>query len=267
MSHLSDLYNHSAANTARHSTAFMAALTAKELAAAYTEGVRDAPRRHQCNKAYFVGHAGLPSCRDGSTRREEHLAIAIFNRFRGEERLAITSGRTLRMLDYQLPLKARQGDKGVGKVDLFAVDDDGRPVVLELKVESPRSRSCNDTPLRAFLEALAYTSIVEANIGDIATELRERRGVDLKVVRPDTVVLAPIAYWTQLEAMSVMAGWRPIAERLFGEVADALQLNVDLLALHHGPLTMGSKDTQPLLIGPCTTEQIMSLTGRRTAGA
>lgn len=267
MSCLRDLYNHPSANAAGQCTAFMAALTAKELIAAYTEGVRGAPRRHQCDKFYFVEHSGRPSGREGSNRREEHLAIAIFNRFRGDERLEITSGRTLRVLDYQLPLKARQADKGVGKVDLFAVDDDAWPVVIELKVESPRPRSCNDTPLRAILEALAYASIVEANIGDIAHELRKRRAVDIKMVRPDIVVLGTSAYWTQLESMSVMAGWRSIAERLFGEVADALQLNIDLLALNHGPFTMGSKIAEPLLVGPFTTQQIMSLGGRRRARA
>src|SRR5437870_3007098 len=99
MSRLRDLYNHPSANAASQFSAFMAALTTNEVVAAYTEAVRDAPRRHQCNKAYFVGHAGRPSGGDVSNRREEHLAIAIFNRFRDEERLAITSGRTLRMLD------------------------------------------------------------------------------------------------------------------------------------------------------------------------
>ena len=44
------------------------------------------------------------------------------------------------MLYYQFPLKAKQADKGIGKVDLRGATDRGRLIVIELKVK-PEKKS------------------------------------------------------------------------------------------------------------------------------
>jgi hypothetical protein len=47
-------------------------------------------------------------------------------------------GSSLRLLDYQVPLKARQDDAGTGKIDLLGVTEVGevgRFVVVELKID------------------------------------------------------------------------------------------------------------------------------------
>ena len=90
-----------------------------------------------------------------------------------------------------MPLKARQGDRGVGKVDLFAAVDGRLPCVVELKVAGESARG--DTPLRALLEGLAYCAIVEANAADIASEFAEQHVVSAS--RPTLVVMAPDNYW------------------------------------------------------------------------
>ncbi|MFT5153547.1 MAG: hypothetical protein ACI841_003548 [Planctomycetota bacterium] len=52
-------------------------------------------------------------------------------------------GRPLELIHYQTPLKARQDDAGLGKVDLFGLLDARLPCLVELKVRG------GDTPLRA----------------------------------------------------------------------------------------------------------------------
>ena len=86
------------------------------------------------------------------------------------------------MLHYQFPLKAKQADKGIGKVDLLGATDRGHPIVIELKVK-PEKRSGGadargDTPLRALMEGLRYAAIVEANLDVLAREAKSRFSVE-----------------------------------------------------------------------------------------
>ena len=48
------------------------------------------------------------------------------------------------MLYYQFPLKAKQADKGIGKVDLRGATDRGRLIVIELKVKSEKKSGGSD---------------------------------------------------------------------------------------------------------------------------
>ena len=66
-----------------------------------------------------------------------------------------------RFLDYQVPLKAKRADYGIGKVDLLGVTDRGRLIVVELKY--PRSGR-GDSPAQALMAGLRYAAIVEANL-------------------------------------------------------------------------------------------------------
>ena len=77
-------------------------------------------------------------------------------------------GGSIELLDYQVPLKARRSDAGVGKIDIFGLNDSAIPVVIELKV---LGKGTPDTPLRALLEGLAYAAIVEANESAFRSEI------------------------------------------------------------------------------------------------
>jgi len=104
----------------------------------------EAPQRQN---AYFVDtHNGVASGGAQSNRREEHLAIALFNESRANKRFNLPDGRDLEFIDYQTPLKDKQSDKGIGKVDLFAVIDNETPAIIELKVDG-KNGSLADTPL------------------------------------------------------------------------------------------------------------------------
>jgi hypothetical protein len=97
----------------------------------------------------------------------------------------------LDLLDYQVPLKARQADRGIGNIDLLGVTASGRIAVVELKVTSSSSKG--DNPLRALLESLAYCAIVEANAPDISSEIENTFISDTAAGRPDLVVMGPTA--------------------------------------------------------------------------
>lgn len=61
-----------------------------------------------------------------------------------------------KIIDYQVPLKNKQSDKGVGKIDLLSRDDEGKCVyILELKREDN-----SETMLRCVLEAYTYLCTV-----------------------------------------------------------------------------------------------------------
>lgn len=124
------------------------------LAHAYKDLVRFAPRRHDRGKRYLHGRSGVTSSGTSSNRREEHLAVALYNASRGGAAFVLPDQRQLEIIDYQMPLKARRDDRRIGKVDLFAVVDGRLPCVVELKTASESARG--DTPLRALLEGLAY---------------------------------------------------------------------------------------------------------------
>ena len=98
-----------------------------------------------------------------------------------------------RFLDYQVPLKAKQADCGIGKIDLLGVTDRGRLIVVELKY--PRSGR-GDSPQHALMEGLRYAAIVEANLEPLASEAGKRFGVKVDDKMPPIVqVLGPGSWW------------------------------------------------------------------------
>ena len=98
----------------------LASIDPDALCAEYTALRQAAPRRSLAGKTYFVGHTGVASAAGGSNRLEEHSAIALTNLRRRWPR---PEGDWFRILDYQVPLKARQTDASIGKVDLLGVTD------------------------------------------------------------------------------------------------------------------------------------------------
>jgi len=82
-----------------------------------------------------------------TNREEENLAKYLFNQLQGKVKLPDNIGT---IIDYQVPLKNTQRDKGVGKIDLLSVN--GNDIfVLELKREGT-----DETMLRCVLEAYTY---------------------------------------------------------------------------------------------------------------
>ena len=109
-----------------------------------------APSRSARDKRYFVGHDGHPQAKNPGSPSEKHLAIALWRR---KARWPRAASGWMCLLDYQFPLKARRSDACLGEVDLLGATDEGRLVVIELKV-SRKNGSPGDTPLLALMEGL-----------------------------------------------------------------------------------------------------------------
>ena len=199
---------------------------------------RCAPRRSNQNKRYFVRHDGKLPTAARSNRDEEHLAIALWNLNKCWPRL--DDGR-FRLLDYQLPLKARRSDKGIGKVDLLGVTDQGRLMVIELKVKPRGESNRGDSPAAALIQGLRYAAIVEANLNVIAAEVESCLGdrfndVTILEESPIVQILAPKSWWRGWLELSTLTRnasgrWEPEFSKLTRDVEKRLGVTVECMAL------------------------------------
>ncbi len=124
-------------------------------------------------------------------RREEHIAIALCNLCQNHRGFAVGNNH-LNFLDYQIPLKARRTDSGIGKVDIIGYCTGDTICVCEVKAELSK-----DTPLAMLLEGLTYTAIIEANMHAIAQEIYGRYGYRVGAARPLLLLLAEVEYWVR----------------------------------------------------------------------
>ena len=199
---------------------------------------RCAPRRVDNHKRYFVGHDGNLSTANRSNREEERLAIALWNLNKCWPYL--DDGR-FRLLDYQFPLYAQQSDKGIGEVDLLGVTNQGRLMVIELKVKPKRKNARGDSPASALMQGLRYAAIVEANISVIAAEVESCSGdrfKDVSIVEetPIVQILAPKSWWRgwfELGASTRKAAghWEPEFSKLIHDVEKRLRVAIECMAL------------------------------------
>jgi len=153
-----------------------------------------APRRHARGMRYLVdGHNGIPSSGSHSNRGEEHLALALFNRYGPRQTpMRIAKGAALSFLDYQVPLKARQGDVGLGKVDLLAIENPNHLAVVELK---HAGKGTADNPVKAAVQGLAYAANIEANRTEICEEISKRHRITVVYAPLLVIVMADAPYW------------------------------------------------------------------------
>jgi hypothetical protein len=253
--YLLDLYSTKHVNHKGGLAEIIAGLDIGALVAGYHDLRAAAPARHSRNKAYLVdNHDGVPSTGASTNRREEHLALALWNDQR--DGLLLPDGEALSLIDYQVPLKARRSDAGVGKLDLLGVLANSLCVV-ELKV-APNSGS-GDTPLRAFLEALAYCAIVEANMADIIGELEGKHSVAAILEKPCLVVIAPDDYWAGWCEGRATGRWWAALRQLASQVATELGVVCHFLALQGAEFQVGLNGNKPRLLSQCDVTEIDAL--------
>lgn len=205
------------------------------LATAYCEQRASAPRRGQ---GYLSPtRKGVTSSGDCSNRTEEHLAIGLF--LQGE--LGLPSGESLKLFDYQFPLKAVRADAGIGKVDLLGLYQDGTLAVVELKIAG----NAEDRRI-ALLEGLIYAAVIEANVERIAAEIEATRNVRVTRAGPRIVVVGPPLYWSEANVFPQLAEF----EALTVKVAEAIGIDIVLLCLQDADgLVFGRNGCPPQLHG------------------
>ena len=194
-----------------------------------------APRR----ASYFVGHSGVPSSSGWTNRREEHVAIALAGL---DVQWPLGDGSLVRFLDYQVPLKSRRADLGIGKIDLLGLSETGRLVVTELKVVG-ESGGNSDAPVTALMEALRYAAIVQANQQTIADEIGSLLGLLVSPEPPLLLILGERAWWDRWSCGITTAG---LAERIGAE----LGLSIEFASLEGLNLAYGLDGEKPRLDPP-----------------
>ena len=177
-------------------------------------------------KRYAKGLKYLPDkpehdFKKGSNRVEEHLAIALWYKFRKPEALFLQNGNKIEFLDHQVPLKSVRPDKGVGKVDILGLIDDERLAIIELKVKG-------GTPLGATLEALVYAAMIKANMEDISKELQSSGYPSLKRVPPEIIILGRSDYWKAFNKGD--QNWRKLKPTL-SNIARTLSMTIQFIEL------------------------------------
>ena len=187
------------------------------LAEEYSEVRRLAPQRHKRDpqKLYLVDHIGSDKPPYPDPFSEKRRAFNLWKAARSGKLMELPSGGVLEILDYETPLTARQSE-GVGEIDLFGLIDDRLMAVIELKIL--RKGGDADTPLHAFLEALAYCAIVEKNASDIACEVDNMFKKTVDAGPPNLVVMAPEDYWSKFLNHPKAGEWLPILINLASEI-------------------------------------------------
>ena len=217
---------------ARGLDAAIAAVNIATLAAEYHALRGCAPQRARWGKEYFVGHKRTPGG-DASNRREEQLALALCDR---SARWPWPGGDWLRPLDYQFPLKARQNDAGIGKIDLLGVTDVGRLVVVELKVDG-KGGSRSNPPPAALMEALRYAAILQANQSIIASEAKAK--FDALVsdeALPAIMLLGTEAWWQSWLTLRAAGSWPAAFVCLLNQIETQIGIPVRCMATTQGKL-------------------------------
>ena len=224
----------------------LACINPDALCAEYRALVECAPHRSERGKRYFVlGHDGVTESAGQSNRREEHYAIALFQL---GARWPRSNGGWFSLLDYQVPLKARQGDSGIGKIDLVGATDKGRLIVSELKVQPSSGRG--EAPPVGLMEGLRYAAIVEANLDVFAKEAKECFDVTIINASPIIQLLAPLEWWNGwLNLPRQTSGdWKAAFVRLTRDVEAKLDITVECIALDKAGLNDdGTFDGMPAL--------------------
>ncbi|SEF15179.1 hypothetical protein SAMN05444161_9203 [Rhizobiales bacterium GAS191] len=117
------------------------------------------------NGRYFMENRGKALSAPRTNRNEERLAKEL----KGQQTLALPDGDELRLLDYQVPLKAVRSDK-IGKIDLVGLTQDKQLALVELKIGES-----DENPRIALLELLTYWAVVRGNLASINGELAARQ--------------------------------------------------------------------------------------------
>lgn len=188
-----------------------------------------APSRHSRDKLYFVPGHDLLVADESDKPLETHLQRAMTGKM-----LKVGGLPSVRLLDYEVPLKTFQADPKLGEADLFGVEEDGRHVVLELKVL--RYDGTYDSPLRALLEGLTHSAVLTANHAAISEELkRDDRGFGLTVDWEEApeglrlIIAAPSDYWQAVEGAD--SEWLNVANSVVQSIVEGVGIEVQLVDL------------------------------------
>ncbi len=239
-------------------------LTGEILDGHYRREVENAPRRAEAGKKYFGSHPKPPNGRRNG-KDPEHLAMALLRAARGgdESVFELPEGGVVTLIDYQVPMATAAVDKslgdkdpnrGIGKVDLLGLLPDDRLAVVVCKyVPASATRGgTGDTPLRALLEGLALTAMVDANRDAIGAEVKAATGRSVSAEAPALILLGAKRYWEICRKREAQKGaaWIRELERIGREVPEVTGVEILYLGIEvEGDPGWDYDDEGPVLSG------------------
>ena len=130
-----------------------------------------------------AGHNGESSFdfekRPKGERREEKIAHAMYCQYKDNPTVF---GK---LLDYQIPLKNTNADKGLGKIDLLSAMDGEKPGSQKIYFLELKKDGSTETLLRCILEVYTYSKIID----------KEKLCKDFSLVYDNCeFVVAPLVY-------------------------------------------------------------------------
>ncbi len=193
-----------------------------EVVDAYYRSVARAPQRPLESKPFLGGHDGRGGA--AASSREKVAAKAIYN----SHQPLVVLNESVTVLDYEVPLRARQADKEIGEIDLLGLNSSHRPWIIELKI-APNT----DTPLKALFQALRYSAILDANRRAITNEIRSRHDVPDLTWPGVIAVAADSPYWQQWD--NPKAGdWLPALRDLAHQIT--AETGIEIVLVDLGPV-------------------------------
>ena len=205
-----------------------------ELHDEFRELIEFTPRRADAGKFYFGNHRGVPSSEQGACPwSEDILAMALWNERQPWPR---ADGTQFFLRDYQFPLKASNSDKGIGEVDLLGNTNQGRLIVIELKVKPNGVNNRGDTPAAVMLQGLRYAAIVQSNHKSIAREMEQKFDCSIPIEPPIVQVLAPEDWWQAwmgLEGSTrrTAGDWEKAFRKLARDIEEQMDIAIECAAL------------------------------------
>ena len=187
---------------------------------------KNAPSREQ---EYFYPRACNRKQNRESNRREELGAKALVKL---KHNWKHPNGRDFQFLYYQFPLKAHRRNKRIGKVDIVGVNDEGRFILTELKVEGKNGRR-GDAPPCALMEGLRYAAIVQKNLPKIAQEASACYDEEVHHMPPIIQLLATKEWWKRWKKCDVAGDWQREFLALIDDIKKKLDISIECLSLDH----------------------------------
>lgn len=206
----------------------------EELHNEFRKLIEFAPRRADRGKPFFRDHCGVPSSgKNADPESEDILAMALWN-----ERIPWRRAEGVEFLlrDYQFPLKPSDSDEGIGKIDLLGVTNQGRLMVIELKVKPSGDNNRGHTPVAAMLQGLRYAAIVQSNLNSIAREMEQEFDCSIQIKPPVVQVLAPKDWWQAWlgleESTRCKSGdWEPAFAELARDIEGRIGISIECAEL------------------------------------
>lgn len=140
-------------------------------------------RRNSYKTASHIGKSDFDFNKNPSgERREEKIAHAMYCQYKD------VPAEFGKILDYQIPLKNKREDKGLGKIDLLSVKEDPENESKKIYFLELKRDGSKETLLRCILEAYTYSKIIDKDrlCGDF--DIPHNNKKDCKFV------IAPLVY-------------------------------------------------------------------------